>query len=270
MRIDDIPFLVNLSLGEGWICDPREFEIHRRSSKALAAVLISGKEVAGGVTVFAHKRSAWIGNLIVAPPWRGRGFATLLIKHALKWIDNRGYETVLLAASARAESLYSRLGFDPIIPIHRWEKLDGQAKLQEKALAFRQNRRRIVNLDGDCWGDDRGRLFKMLGFQRECTISTHPDNFLMFGPVGDCLAIGPGSIGVSSASFIGELFDEVLERAGSGHRIALDAFENNMLEEVLRARSFAVRSSTLLMSSGKKPSIKFDRILATASFGSMG
>jgi GNAT superfamily N-acetyltransferase len=257
---------------EGWICENREFEIHRRSRSAYAAVAVDGETVWGGVTVFMHRRAAWIGNLLVCPQRRGQGLGTALLAHALDWISRHDCRTALLTAAPRAEPLYGRFGFKPLAGICRWERpATSGRRTSRPPLGDRYNFSRIADLDGEYWDDNRIRLLKTIKAERLCVVAENRTDFAMFGPVDRFSTIGPAAVAHPSTGAIENVLDGALKRLDSSRPVVLDTFAGNRhLTELLIERDFTVKSSTILMCRGTPPDIKFNNIIATASQGSMG
>ena len=56
--------------------------------------------------------SGWVQSVVVAPQWRGKGGARLLMQQLLRWFDNREVASVVLQTTPGAEQLYLCLGFE--------------------------------------------------------------------------------------------------------------------------------------------------------------
>lgn len=65
-------------------------------------------------------RLAWLGMVLTAPKFRGRGFARALVEHALAVADSKGIETVKLDATDQGRPIYERYGFRFEQDIERW------------------------------------------------------------------------------------------------------------------------------------------------------
>src|SRR5260370_42528515 len=66
----------------------------------------------GGCLVYGS--FSWIGLVGTRPAVRGRGHATRLSEHLVKWSYARGCRTVPLDTSRLARPIYERLGFPPV------------------------------------------------------------------------------------------------------------------------------------------------------------
>lgn len=262
--------LLCLTEAEGWLCDRREFMLYQRLNLAMGLVIVDGARVIGCVTAFVHSHQAWVGNLIVHPELRGRGLGTALLEKAIDWISKKSIETILLTSASRAETLYRRLGFKSLHNIYRWQRPAVPGGCGVKLIGDRYNLRRVIELDSACWSDDRTRLIKIVQPERICLVGDDQTGFLMIGPVGNILMMGPGAISWPAGVQMECLIEKALERTAPGKEIVLDTFANRSFSKVLDANGFSIKSSTILMYRGLKPDIKFNQILATASLGAKG
>jgi len=65
-------------------------------------------------------RLAWIGMVLTAPEYRGRGFARRLMDYTLAFLAGRGVEWIKLDATDMGRPLYLKLGFEDEGPVERW------------------------------------------------------------------------------------------------------------------------------------------------------
>ena len=75
--------------------------------------------VAATATAIVNGDVGWVGMVLTDPLFRGRGFATALLKCCLDYLDSR-VKTVKLDASAEGEPLYRKLEFAEEAVIERW------------------------------------------------------------------------------------------------------------------------------------------------------
>ncbi len=68
---------------EGWRIPRQEVALYQGPMADSAFALRVGDEPRGFVTVMRHEKSGWIGNLLVDPECRGRGYGSLLFEHAV-------------------------------------------------------------------------------------------------------------------------------------------------------------------------------------------
>lgn len=69
-----------------------------------------GKPV-GMCIAIQYSHSAFIGDLIVADAYRGRGFGTKLFDHAVNYLDSCGPKSIYLDAALKAVPIYERSDF---------------------------------------------------------------------------------------------------------------------------------------------------------------
>lgn len=81
-----------------------------------------GEGLIGTVTVMTYGQNlAWIGMMIVAQEYRGRGIGKQLMLAALHYCESRNIATVKLDATPAGRPLYQSLGFLPELPLERWQ-----------------------------------------------------------------------------------------------------------------------------------------------------
>ncbi|MBI2685445.1 MAG: GNAT family N-acetyltransferase [Acidobacteria bacterium] len=119
LREADLADCMRLKEAAGWNQTPADW----RALLAAAPEGCFGVEAVGRVvasaTAVAHGGIGWIGMVLTDPAYRGKGLATALLEHSLRYLDDR-VETVKLDATAQGEPLYRKLGFVDEAPIERW------------------------------------------------------------------------------------------------------------------------------------------------------
>ena len=104
--------VLDLMNGEGWY-----YYDHRELARYLALgqdcfVLLRRGRVVGSVFTTNYGNQAWIGNVVVAAPDRGKGLATRLIRSVMDLLrEEKGVFTFRLGSVPLAIGLYKRLGF---------------------------------------------------------------------------------------------------------------------------------------------------------------
>lgn len=102
---------------EGWVRSSLDRAVEAEQSVLVAEL---DRQVVGFVTVSQHRHwagdtDAYIGELVVAPDYEGRGIGKALVRAALDWARSQGYQRVAVAtgaANTAARALYASLGFD--------------------------------------------------------------------------------------------------------------------------------------------------------------
>lgn len=108
MNVEYAPWLANtLTTGEyvGWLAVTSD-------GTAVAGVGVRTELWPVGATDQTGKR-AYVDNVYTDPAWRGRGLAKQLLRTALDWAREHGFETARLNASDAGRPLYEALGFQP-------------------------------------------------------------------------------------------------------------------------------------------------------------
>ena len=129
---------------------------------------------------------AWIGMVLTEPPYRGRGFARLLINRCLEFLEGRKVPRIRLDATDGGEPLYRSLGFREEYEVERWKRSPETLVQNASGLGpFRLDAR----LDRAAFGADRSRLLEMLSAAGSVSFPDHgyamcrPGNFgPYFGP----------------------------------------------------------------------------------------
>jgi mycothiol synthase len=94
---------------------------------ALWFIAWDGEQIAGVTLCNSEPDKGWIGNVAVRRPWRKRGLALALVRHALGEFWRRGMHRVELGVDAasptNAQKLYQRVGMHPAIEWVVYEKV---------------------------------------------------------------------------------------------------------------------------------------------------
>lgn len=151
---------------EGWRVPTGEPALYSRLAGGRALVLRRGDQPVGLVTLLLHEHSGWIGNLLVAPAWRGQGCGGRLFRQALQLARQAGIRRLWLTASRQGQPLYQRLGFEPVAAMLRWQ---GRGLAQPQAAALPapaandgQPLTQLLAADRQIWGEDRQKLLAAL------------------------------------------------------------------------------------------------------------
>jgi hypothetical protein len=140
-----------------------DFELYLDHDPNGSFIACDGDRPIGLVTTIRYRSSGFIGNLIVAPDHRSSGVGRALMERGLALLDDEGIETVRLDGDPPGIPLYRSLGF-----VDEWESLrfrttgrelsvpESVAKLSGRDLPA------VAALDPEIFGDDRGRLLRLL------------------------------------------------------------------------------------------------------------
>lgn len=261
---DDVSLFLALAAAEGWSSDPWEFAFILESFPCgCLAVEENGRPVAF-VTAVRYGASGWIGNLIVAEEYRGRGYGTLLMGRAMDQLLDSGTRTVWLTASAQGRPLYEKMGFREMDGVVRWRgTATGGAQWHDDPVAPDE----LVSLDRAGWGDDRRCVLSAVAARG--IVLRENGGFLVAQPCGSGFQLGPWA--ADGRGVAGELLGRALSRLQGGAQVLLDVpVRNGAAASVLAHAGFAAGGGTVLMCAGAVPAYEPGKIFALATLGSAG
>ena len=119
LRETDLADCMRLKEAAGWNQTLADWQALLRCAPLGCFGVESDEKVVATATAVVHNDMGWVGMVLTDPLYRGRGFATALMKGCLDYLDSC-VETVKLDASAEGESLYRKLGFVEEAVIERW------------------------------------------------------------------------------------------------------------------------------------------------------
>ncbi|MCA9059572.1 MAG: GNAT family N-acetyltransferase [Planctomycetaceae bacterium] len=119
----DLKFVEELVAAAGWNQLPRDWQrVLHYEPRGCATAWLQGRLV-GTVTTTCYGRDlAWIGMMLVHPQFRRRGIATLLMKWALRSLQDRNIACIKLDATPEGRFVYEQLGFTAEWDFCRWER----------------------------------------------------------------------------------------------------------------------------------------------------
>lgn len=71
-----------------------------------------GTELVAVGEAIHHGRTAWIGNIIVAPEWQRKGYGKAITLYLMRLLEEKGAQTQLLLATEMGKGLYQQIGFE--------------------------------------------------------------------------------------------------------------------------------------------------------------
>lgn len=251
-----------LAQQEGWRVPEHELALHRQGGCNRAWALRNDGSTIGLVTGVRHQHSAWIGNLIIAPTERGRGYGVALFTHAVKELRAAGATTLWLTASAAGAPLYAARGFHPVGKIERWVRKEGGSGAGDLADAGRSG----AHVDAAVWGDERRPLLRHL--ESRGSWLQQGESLALLQKGDDLQIIGPW-YGSRQPRDDAELLDRLLAVAAPHQELVIDLLDHTGQEELLTAAGFTPSGSTGLMVAGPIQ-VQWSRLLALATLGSCG
>jgi len=197
MQVDDFPFAVQLANTMNWNMAVEDFEFMMKLEPQGCFVLSCGSERSGICTSVSFGRVGWFGNLVVKGDYRREGVGSLLVKHAIDYLKNKGVETIGLYAYPHLIRFYESFGFEPDID---FLVLQGKAVFLPTEGIVRKAKKQdvpeVIDFDSQRFGVNRKKLLEpiLLGTGNLCYISTENDGIAGYvaAKVYDTMAeVGP-------------------------------------------------------------------------------
>lgn len=121
LRREDIPEAMRLKEAAGWNQTEEDWlTLLELEPEGCFALEVEGKLVSTATAICYGRDLAWIGMVLTAPEYRGRGFARKLMQHALAWLREKQIRWIKLDATDMGRPLYQRLGFEDEAIVERW------------------------------------------------------------------------------------------------------------------------------------------------------
>lgn len=167
MTMQDVAAGVRLNQMAGWNQTASDWQRFLKVSPRGCFVSELNGQVCGTVaTISFQNRFAWIGMVLVDPPYRGRGIGTDLLKRAIRYLDDEKIATLKLDATPQGKPLYEKLGFVPEYEIERWTlrrpAIAAPSSVPSGELASAPLLSTIRHTDREVFGADRGFLLESL------------------------------------------------------------------------------------------------------------
>ncbi|MCX7602536.1 MAG: GNAT family N-acetyltransferase [Bryobacteraceae bacterium] len=153
-----LPDLLALSTAAGWNQTAEDWlRLLELEPEGCFGIEQDGRIVASATVITYGPDLAWIGMVLTLPGYRGRGFATTLMRRCLDFCRQRSIRTVRLDATEMGRPVYERLGFLPEYAVSRWQghlpaaaARPWQPDFELDRLAFGADRRRLLERTGCC------------------------------------------------------------------------------------------------------------------------
>src|SRR5260221_13886840 len=114
----DLPALMRLKDAAGWNQTEADWlNLLALEPEGCFGIGVKGEIVASATVICYGLELAWIGMVLTAPDFRGRGCARHLMNACIAYAGPR---PIRLDASDMGHSLYTSLGFVDECPVERW------------------------------------------------------------------------------------------------------------------------------------------------------
>lgn len=187
-----LPDLLRLSAAAGWNQTADDWlRLLDLAPEGCFGVEADGRIAASATVITYGRELAWIGMVLTLPEYRGRGYATLLMRRCLEYCEQCGIGAVRLDATEMGRPVYAKLGFVDEYEVQRRAGELPPAEPRPPVFDFA--------LDRLAFGADRRRLLEKTGCSRPGRLASY---------IGPVTARTPGEArdiilhcGVSGACF---------------------------------------------------------------------
>jgi GNAT superfamily N-acetyltransferase len=163
MRASDFQFATKLANTMDWNMAVEDFQFMINLEPEGCFVALYGRERVGIATSISFGKVGWFGNLIIKEKYRNKGVGSLLVKHAVGYLQNRGAQTIGLYAYPDLARFYSNLGFkiETEFTVLQAESL-GSFHPQALPTVGKQQIKAIEKFDNECLGGNRRKLLESI------------------------------------------------------------------------------------------------------------
>jgi GNAT superfamily N-acetyltransferase len=163
MRAVDFQFATTLANTMNWNMATEDFQFMTDLEPEGCFVAFHGRERVGVSTSISFGKVGWFGNLIVKEKFRNMGVGSLLVRHAVNYLQSRGVRTIGLYAYPNLTRFYSNLGFrlDEDFSVLHAEAL-GSLTSEALPSVRKQQTKAIEEFDSRCFGGDRKKLLESI------------------------------------------------------------------------------------------------------------
>jgi GNAT superfamily N-acetyltransferase len=161
MSAEDFAFAIDITNPMDWGLTKADFEFMLKLEPEGSFVLLDGSEKVGIATTVSFGQVGWFGNLIVRKDERKKGGGSLLVNHALKYLQTKKAKTVGLYAYSDAIPFYTRLGFkyDSDFTVLKGTCASSSVDAHV-TVSRRHNLEQIVEFDQNCFGAARRKVLE--------------------------------------------------------------------------------------------------------------
>ena len=163
MRTGDFPFATKLANIMHWNMATEDFEFMTSLEPEGCFVVFQGSERLGIATSISFGKVGWFGNLIVKENTRNKGAGSLLVKHAVNYLQSKGVKTIGLYAYPHLIGFYNNLGFErnEDFSVLHTETLGSLTAETLPKIGTRQIQA-VAEFDSGCFGGNRKKLLESI------------------------------------------------------------------------------------------------------------
>lgn len=197
MNHSDIDFAFHCTNSEGWASETKEsFEAFLSFDRDGCFIAEHDNQNIGLCLAIKYKHSGFIGELIVIPEMRGKGFGSKLFNHSIEYLKSAGISNIYLDGDLEAVPIYEKAGYRKICKSLRFVgKLKGQEHTHVRKTS-KDDLSKICDIDNDLFGEDRSFFLKhYFGLFPDFSFVLGIDNkiygYIFARPGVDVISVGP-------------------------------------------------------------------------------
>lgn len=252
----NVDFALRQKRREGWAVNRERFEAYLAHDPDGCFLATERDQPVGMVTTTSFGASAWIGNLIVEPGFRGQGIGRALMEHGLDHLRARGASTVRLEGDPAGIPLYRKLGFVDEFDSLRFTRAGSTTRppLGDSVVGriVPNDLNEVAALDAEIFGADRRRFLELVLSCAELAIVGRRNGSIVASlfaiPTDLGLRVGP-CVAVDLSDARPLIDSAVVAAAGRPVLIGVPAPNTDMVRMVA-AMGFEERPSSLRMRLG--------------------
>lgn len=253
---------------EGWRVPQNERQLFQGAWSGQALALGIDGVFGGLVTAVAYQNNGWIGNLIVPPALRGRGYGQRLFNAGLTMLESVGLSSFWLTASEQGRPIYERAGFGLVGRVERWVLTGGSRPVQATVAEPGDKAGLLRELDRKAWGEGRSELLGQLVPRGRVFTCDEAGALLQRGY--DLQILGPWYSPNHCPRAGRQVLQQLLANADPATEIVADLLASSPERPLLAAAGFEPAGSVALMAKGAIASVDLGMMVCLASLGSVG
>ncbi len=273
MNENDLDFAYKCTSIEGWQGETKEvFEGLFNYDPEGCFIMETDDNIPVGICIAVHYGYyGFLGELIIINEYRGKGLGTRLISHAIKYLQDKGSESILLDGDHAAIPIYERLGFKKICKSLRFcGKILGESSPHVRQMEP-QDLEAIFEFDKNIIEVDRGHFLK-------CKFNINPrlckvaelngeiSGYIMGQKGIDVISCGPWIVKENSDNPLALLKSFALETGDVSIRIGVLESNKNAIADISSVDSLESQEYSWRMAIGKTGSFSMsDCIFAIGS-----
>jgi GNAT superfamily N-acetyltransferase len=167
MTQGDFEFATKLANTMDWNMAMEDFKFNRNLEPEGCVVAFHGRERVGIATSVSFGNVGWFGNLIVKEKYRKQGVGSLLVKHAINYLQAKDVKTIGIYAYPYLKEFYGALGFKPDEDFSVLHAQTLAASASEELLTSGMEQvEAIEQFDGQFFGANRKKVLEPIILQK--------------------------------------------------------------------------------------------------------